>query len=251
MEENASHDDSWKILKQDYCLAREGCADAKRRVMDFLRRLRPENSCDIFVSYRRTGGLDLARMLQLEMKCRGYNVFFDYNSLRSGQFDKEILKAIDSCKRFILILSEGCLDRCVNQDDWVRAEIVHAMRRGKKIVPMRRAGVGFRFPKDLPSEIAAIMKGPVVEWDPDDECLKDQIEDTWFRPCTDDLPRCLLDGKLDSSTEGIVSDYMQTGESLDHCVFRVFAEMIGREMEGGSHEGHSFRKDMSAASLFA
>lgn len=39
---------------------------------------------EIFISYRRDGGVDYARMIYLELKGRGYNTFFDYNSLRDG-----------------------------------------------------------------------------------------------------------------------------------------------------------------------
>ena len=42
---------------------------------------------DIFISYRRQNGSDDARLLQQALKARGYTVFFDYDSLRDGQFN--------------------------------------------------------------------------------------------------------------------------------------------------------------------
>ena len=50
---------------------------------------------DVFISYRRITGANDARLLQQALKARGYEVFFDYDSLRDGQFDKRIFAAID------------------------------------------------------------------------------------------------------------------------------------------------------------
>ena len=66
---------------------------------------------DIFISYRRKTGVDDARLLQQSLKARGYNVFFDYDSLRDGKFDERIYAAIEEAPIFILILSEGALDK--------------------------------------------------------------------------------------------------------------------------------------------
>ena len=239
--------DPWRLVKLNYGLARDGDAGAKLKVKEFLHQLHPENSCDIFVSYRCTGGLAFARTLQLELKCRGYNVFFDYNSLRSGKFDDEILKAIDVCKCFVLILSEGCMDRCLEEDDWVRAEITHALKNGKRIIPMKKNDSPFAFPNALPDEIASIVNIPIVEWNPNSDLVKNRIDEEFFKSCKDDVPAILLNGTLDSSTEGLVGDYTHPGESFDNCVFRVFVEMIDREMDGGFH---SDIKSMWAGDLF-
>ena len=37
----------------------------------------------------------------------GYRVSFDIDTLRNGDFDTELLRRIDECRDFILILSEG------------------------------------------------------------------------------------------------------------------------------------------------
>lgn len=91
---------------------------------------------DIFISYRRKTGVDDARLLQQSLKARGYNVFFDYDSLRDGKFDERIYAAIEEAPIFILILSEGALDNCVYKDDWVRNEIEHALKHKRKIIPI-------------------------------------------------------------------------------------------------------------------
>ena len=68
---------------------------------------------DIFISYRRRGGFETAKHLYDLLTKDGYRVSFDIDTLRNGDFDTELLRRIDECRDFILILSEGALDRCV------------------------------------------------------------------------------------------------------------------------------------------
>ena len=88
---------------------------------------------DVFISYRRSTGSDDARLLQQALKARGYEVFFDYDSLRNGQFDKRIFSAIDEAPVFVLLLSEGVFDRCADATDWVRMEVEHALCKNRRI----------------------------------------------------------------------------------------------------------------------
>jgi hypothetical protein len=106
---------------------------------------------ELFISYRRSGGVDYARMIYLELKGRGYNTFFDYNSLRDGKFNESIFKAIDECQYFILVLSNGALDRCMDEDDWVRHEIEYALSKDKTIIPVCPSGNVRGFPEKMPA----------------------------------------------------------------------------------------------------
>ena len=108
---------------------------------------------DIFISYRRKTGADDARLLQQALKARGFNVFFDYDSLRAGQFDKRIYTAIEEAPFFILMLSEGALDNCVNEGDWVRNEIEYALKLTRKIIPVAVNPSAWTFPECLPAKI--------------------------------------------------------------------------------------------------
>ncbi len=105
---------------------------------------------EVFISYRRDGGVDYARMIYLELKGRGYNTFFDYNSLRDGKFNEGIFKAIDECRYFILVLSNGSLDRCMDEGDWVRHEIEYALSKNKAIIPVCPSGNVRGFPAQMP-----------------------------------------------------------------------------------------------------
>ena len=108
-------------------------------------------SYDIFISYRRDTGSDTAKHLRDILTAKGYSVFFDTDSLRSGTFNDKLINVINDCKDFILILSPHSLDRCVNEDDWVRKEISCALQAGKNIVPVMSNQ--FNFPDELPPDI--------------------------------------------------------------------------------------------------
>ena len=94
------------------------------------------NAYDIFISYRRDGGAQYARILQLMLSQRGYRVFLDYDELKDGVFGKRIKAAIKAAPVFMLVLSKDSLDRCKNENDWVREEILYAIEHQKKIVPV-------------------------------------------------------------------------------------------------------------------
>lgn len=115
---------------------------------------------DIFISYRREGGEQTAKIIYDKLKDLGYRVFLDVETLRSGAFNEKLYNVIEECKDFILILSPGALDRCSNNDDWVKLEIMHALKHNKNIVPILLRG--FNFTDKLPQEIESIryQNGP-------------------------------------------------------------------------------------------
>lgn len=106
---------------------------------------------DIFISYRRDGGEGVAGRISDKLTAKGYKVFFDVESMRSGNFNEQILDAIDMSSDMIVVLPPNGLDRCVSEEDWVRREIAHAIRVGKNIVPVMLRN--FEFPKELPDDI--------------------------------------------------------------------------------------------------
>lgn len=107
---------------------------------------------DVFLSYRRDGGEALAEILYTKLTERGYNVFYDKESLKSGLFEPKLYTEIEQCEDFVLILPPHALDRCLeSEDDWVRCEIRHAILHKKNIIPVLMRG--FSFPPDLPDDI--------------------------------------------------------------------------------------------------
>lgn len=112
---------------------------------------------DIFISYRREGGREIARTIKLALEARGYSsIFFDYNSLRDGAFNEAIISAIQNCKDFILVLSDGAMDRCSNEDDWVAREIRTAIASGCKIIPVKVNQGDWSWPVDFPKDLSVL-----------------------------------------------------------------------------------------------
>lgn len=91
---------------------------------------------DIFISYRRSEGQDIARMMKESLERKGYRVFLDMDELQDGVFDQRILDAIQSAPIFIILLTAHALDRCQNEQDWVRQEIEYALFSNKHIIPI-------------------------------------------------------------------------------------------------------------------
>lgn len=114
---------------------------------------------DIFISYRRDGGAQYARTLQLMLEKRGYKVFLDYDELVDGEFSPKIVSAIQNSTVYILILSKGSLTRCVNEGDWVRREIETAIQENKKIVPVNPDGSFDGIPDELPENLKKAIGG--------------------------------------------------------------------------------------------
>ena len=109
---------------------------------------------DVFISYRRDGGEVTARILRDSLTERGYKVFFDVESLRSGSFNTKLYSVIDECEDFVLILSPNALDRCSNSDDWVRRETEYALEKKKNVIPIMLRN--FQFPDNLPESLSAL-----------------------------------------------------------------------------------------------
>ena len=91
---------------------------------------------------------------------------FALSRLEAGNFDSKILQSIQSAQNFILVLTSGALDRCMNdskQKDWVHKEIVCALNSDCNIIPVFD---NFSMPKskDLPVSIRALTLKNGVNW---------------------------------------------------------------------------------------
>lgn len=106
---------------------------------------------DIFISYRRDGGEYTAKILRDRLGELGYRVFFDVESLRSGDFNTRLYSVIDECRDFLIILSPDALARCAREDDWVRREVEYALEKDKNVIPIMLRG--FCFPDKLPESM--------------------------------------------------------------------------------------------------
>ena len=117
---------------------------------------------DIFISYRREGGYDTAKHLYDLLVRDGYNVSFDIDTLRSGDFDEQLLNRIDECEDFILIVDAHAFDRTIDphfdpKKDWLRCELAYALKKNKNIIPIFLSDVT-GFSNNLPKDVAEVVK---------------------------------------------------------------------------------------------
>ena len=119
------------------------------------------NKYDIFICYRRDDGQQHARLIEKELKSRGYNVFLDYEELDKGLFDEKIVGAIASARIFLMVLTPLYLSRCNREVDWVRKEIQLAIAQKKELVPVVPDGLFKEIPEEqkegLPEDIKDVI----------------------------------------------------------------------------------------------
>ena len=123
---------------------------------------RDKEQYDIFLSYRRKGGFETAKHIFDLLTRDGYRVSFDIDTLRSGDFDTQLLQRIDECTDFIVILNAGAFDRSIDptfdrNKDWLRIELAYALEKGKNTIPVMLNGFT-EFPNNLPDDIAAVER---------------------------------------------------------------------------------------------
>lgn len=134
---------------------------------------------DVFVSYRRSNGSQLASLLKVHLQLRGFSVFLDVERLEAGKFDNNLLNSIRQAKYFLLVLTPNALDRCIKDDelkDWVHREIVQALQTKCNIIPIMDS---FDWPEDgnLPEDMRPILTFNGIRWihDYQDACV-DKLE---------------------------------------------------------------------------
>lgn len=185
-------------------------------------------SYDIFISYRREDGAEKARTLKSELELQGFHVFLDFDELKDGVFDQRIINAIESAPIFMMILSPHALDRCVNDDDWVRREIECALANRRHFVPVDpdRSFPGFLH--ELPDSVkqglgqhqfSEIMFGQLFK-----ESVAKMVRER-IRPALDVL------GERDNGTPSGTGALIHIESDLDCRIFR-FGKEIGLALKG-------------------
>jgi tetratricopeptide (TPR) repeat protein len=130
----------------------------------------------IFISYRRTN-LPWALAIYQNLTAKGFDVFFDYQSINSGDFEQIILKNIRARAHFLVLLTPSALERGNDSDDWLRREIETALDEKRNIVPLFLEGFDFGSPsitKYLTGKLAFLKNynGLNVPADYFDEAMK-------------------------------------------------------------------------------
>jgi len=90
---------------------------------------------DVFVSYARADGSEMALRIVNALERRGKQVWFDTEDIPPAvTFTPEIQTGIDGSDAFAIVVTE----RSMSPSSVCRIELEHAILRGKRIVPVRR-----------------------------------------------------------------------------------------------------------------
>lgn len=161
----------------------------------------------VFISYRRKD-ISWALNVYQYLTNHDYDVFFDYTSIPSGDFEQIIISNIKARAHFLVILTPTALDRCNNPGDWLRREIETAISEKRNIIPLFFDGFNFETPsisKNLKGKLATIKKYSGLEippgyFDAAMERLCNQYLnvalDAILHPISDEIQRVVVEQKI-------------------------------------------------------
>src|SRR5215467_1496455 len=99
----------------------------------------------VFISYRRTNSAWALAVFQ-NLTQHGYDVFFDFSGIGSGDFERVIIENIKARAHFLVLLTPSALERCGEPEDWLRREIETALETERNMVPLLLEGFNFSTP---------------------------------------------------------------------------------------------------------
>ena len=99
----------------------------------------------VFLSYRHTN-VSWALAIFQNLTQHGFDVFFDFTGIASGDFERVILKSINARAHFLVLLTPSALERCHDPNDWLRREIEAAFEARRNVVPLMLEGFDFGTP---------------------------------------------------------------------------------------------------------
>jgi len=132
-----------------------------------------ETAYDVYLTYPRPNGAELASLIKMQLEMRGISVFSD--SHQSIHLNKNNMRIIQETKHFVLILPPGGLDTCLvenMENKKLHEEIVAALAADANIVPVTD---NFQWPdqEELHEDVRAISYFNSVRWvhDYQDACI--------------------------------------------------------------------------------
>jgi len=114
----------------------------------------------VFISYRRTD-FPWELVIFQNLTQHGYDVFFDFLGIASGDFEEVILGNIKAGAHFLVLLTPSALERCGGPVDWLRREVETALDTQRNIVPLMLGGFDFGAPvidSQLKGTLAALKR---------------------------------------------------------------------------------------------
>jgi len=169
---------------------------------------------DVYISYPRVGGAELASLIAMQMQLRGFSVL---SSAHDGNNVLEhTLNQIRESSYYVLVMTPGVLDACLQSEDEPQcrlyAEVVAALEADCNIIPVT---LDFQWPdcEQLPEAMRGLAYFNGVRWvhDYQDACL-DKLEkfirqDSLYR--TESNLSVSRSGTPRSSTPSLLSPYFK------------------------------------------
>jgi hypothetical protein len=126
----------------------------------------------IFISYRRedsaANALGIGQYLEHQFGRK--NVFIDVDMRAGTKFPAVLEQRLAECKVMLVLIGPEWLGgrdengqrRIDSQDDWVRLEIAHALKRNITVIPVRINGATLPPKSALPEEIQGLLDHQAV-----------------------------------------------------------------------------------------
>ena len=115
----------------------------------------------VFISYRRSVSAFIARAVFQDLRTHGIDTFMDVENIDTGEFDMIILNQIAARPYFLLILTPGTLERCVESNDWLLREINHALILRRQIILVHTLNFSF---DDCARYLPAPLHSALLRW---------------------------------------------------------------------------------------
>ena len=120
------------------------------KIPERLERLEENSEDDVFISYRRKYGGYPARLIYDKLKQSGCKVFYDYKSMRAGDFNVQLEKAMKNGMYVIAVLTPECMEEEGEGENYMLKELRRAMDPDNQIKVINVFVDGFSFPVELP-----------------------------------------------------------------------------------------------------
>lgn len=174
-----------------------------------------EKNIDIFISYRRANGAQLASLLKVHLELQKQSVFLDVSGLEAGKFDQSLLQHIRQSKNFLLVCTPGALDRCKQDDeqkDWIHKEVTCALTSDCKIIPVMDPSFSMPEPEELPETMRAITTYNGVRWihDYQEACIEKIVKFIYGDDRNDRLERWCASSAGSQYSYGRQNTYQRT-----------------------------------------
>ncbi|ERE67886.1 sterile alpha and TIR motif-containing protein 1 [Cricetulus griseus] len=116
---------------------------------------------DVFISYRRSSGSQLASLLKVHLQLHGFSVFIDVEKLEAGKFEDKLIQSVMAARNFVLVLSAGALDKCMQDHDckdWVHKISLISLFYSKREEPITIESEQNKKPNSVNSSVFNILK---------------------------------------------------------------------------------------------